>query len=44
MGVFVFEDSSVTMKAKVGVEILLNGNPVKEMEMIGDESKSYNFV
>jgi len=39
MGVFVFEDSSVTMKAKDGVEILLNGNPVKEMKMIGDESK-----
>ena len=39
MGVFVFEDSSVTMKANDGVEILLNGNPVKEMKMIGDESK-----
>lgn len=39
MGVFVFEDSSVIMKANDGVEILLNGNPVKEMKMIGDESK-----
>jgi len=39
MGVFLFEDSSVTMKANNGVDILLNGNPVKEMKMIGDESK-----
>lgn len=39
MGVFVFEDSSVTMKANDGVKILLNSNPVKEMIMIGDESK-----
>ena len=39
MGVFVFEDSSVIMKANDGVEILLKGNPVKEMKMIGDESK-----
>ena len=39
MGVFVFEDSSVTMKVNDGVEILLNGIPVKGMKMIGDESK-----
>jgi uncharacterized protein (DUF1684 family) len=39
MGVFAFQDSSVTMKVNDGVEILLNSNPVKEMKMIGDESK-----
>lgn len=39
IGVFIFEDSSVTMKVNDGVEVLLNGNPVKEMKMIGDESK-----
>jgi len=42
IGVFVFEDSSVTMKVNDGVEVLLNGNPVKEMKMIGDESKDMN--
>ncbi len=39
MGVFVFQDSTVTMKVKDGVDVLLNGKPVKEMVMIGDESK-----
>jgi uncharacterized protein len=39
MGVFIFEDSTVTMRVNDGVEILYNGNPVKEMKMIGDESK-----
>ncbi len=36
MGVFIFEDSTVTMKVNDGVKILYNGNPVKEMVMIGD--------
>ena len=40
MGVFVFEDSSVTMKVNDRVEILWNDTPVKEMKMIGDESKN----
>ena len=39
MGVFVFEDSTVTIKVNDGVEILHNRNPVKEMVMIGDGNK-----
>jgi len=39
MGVFIFEDSTVTMKVNDGVKILLNGEPVNEMKMIGDESE-----
>jgi len=39
MGVFIFEDSTVTMKVADGVEILLDGNAVKEVKMIGDESE-----
>ena len=39
MGVFIFEDSTVTMKVNEGVEVLLDGNPVKEMKMIGDGNK-----
>ena len=39
MGVIVFEDSSVTMKVNNGIKILWKDNPVKEMKMIGDESK-----
>lgn len=39
MGTFIFHDSTVTMKVNDGVEILLNGKPVKEMLMIGDTKK-----
>jgi len=39
MGVFIFQDSTVTMKVNDGVEVLFNGNPVKEMIMIGDDKK-----
>lgn len=39
MGVFIFHDSTVTMKVNEGVEVLFNGNPVKEMIMIGDGKK-----
>ncbi len=39
MGVFIFQDSTVTMKVNDGVEVLFNGNPVKEMVMIGDGNK-----
>lgn len=39
MGVFIFEDSTVRMKVNDGVEIVLDGNPVKEVKMIGDESE-----
>jgi len=40
MGVFIFEDSSVTMKVNDGVNVSLNGEPVNEIKMIGDESKN----
>jgi len=39
MGVFIFKDSTVTMKVNDGVEVLFNGKPVKEMVMIGDTKK-----
>jgi len=39
MGVFVFQDSTVTMEVNDGVDVLLNGRPVKEIVMIGDESR-----
>jgi hypothetical protein len=39
MGVFIFQDSTVTMKLNDGVEVLFGGNPVKEMVMIGDHKK-----
>jgi len=39
MGVFIFEDSTVTMRVNDGVDILYNGNPIKEMVMIGDGNK-----
>jgi len=39
MGVFIFQDSTVTMKVDDGVEVLFNGNPVKEIVMIGDTKK-----
>ena len=40
MGVFIFEDSTVTMKVNDGVEVLFNGEPVKEMVMIGDTEEN----
>lgn len=39
MGVFVFQDTSVTMKVKEGIEVFLDGKPVKEILMIGDHRK-----
>lgn len=39
MGVFIFKDSTVSMKVNNGVEVLFNGEPVKEMVMIGDHKK-----
>ncbi|MCU0414364.1 MAG: DUF1684 domain-containing protein [Ignavibacteriaceae bacterium] len=39
MGVFIFQDSTVTMRVNDGVEVLLDGKPVKEMVMIGDTKK-----
>lgn len=37
MGVFIFKDSTVIMKVNDGVEVLLNGKPVKEIKMIDDQ-------
>lgn len=37
MGVFIFKDSIVIMKVNDGVEVLLNGKPVKEIKMIDDQ-------
>ena len=39
MGVFIFHDSTVTMKVNDGVVVLFNDSPVKEMIMIGDTKK-----
>lgn len=39
MGVFIFQDSTVTMKVNDGVEVFFNGKPVKEMIMIGDDKE-----
>jgi len=39
MGVFIFQDSTVTMKVNDGVVVLFNDGPVKEMIMIGDTKK-----
>jgi len=39
MGVFIFQDSTVTMKVNDGVVVLFNDSPVKEMIMIGDTKK-----
>ena len=39
MGVFIFQDSTVTMKVNDGVEVLFDGKPVKEMIMIGDDKE-----
>jgi uncharacterized protein len=39
IGVFIFQDSTVTMRVNDGVEVLFNGNPIKEMMMIGDTKK-----
>lgn len=40
MGVFIFKDSIVTMKVNDGVEILLNGKPIKEIKMIDDQKQN----
>ena len=42
MGIFIFEDSTVTMIVYDGVEILLDEIPVKEVKMNGDESDDMN--
>ncbi len=37
MGHFLFEDSTVIIKVDDGIEVLLNGKPVKEIKMIDDQ-------
>jgi uncharacterized protein (DUF1684 family) len=39
IGVFILQDSIVTMKVNDGIEVLYKGNPVKEMVLVGDENK-----
>lgn len=39
IGWFLFSDTVVTFKVKDGVEVLHNGNPVKEIVLIGDHRK-----
>ncbi len=39
IGSFLFKDSVVTFKANDGVEVLLNGNPVKEIILVDDQKK-----
>lgn len=39
MGEFIFKDSVVKMKVYDGVDVLLNGKPVKEIVMIDDQKK-----
>ena len=44
IGTFLFKDSSVTFKAKVGVEVLHNGKPVKEIVLIDDQKKDITVL
>ncbi len=39
MGEFIFKDSTVIMKVYDGVQVLLDGKPVKEVIMIDDQKK-----
>lgn len=44
IGSFTFKDSVVTFKAKDGVDVLLNGRPVKEVRMIDDQKKDMTVL
>lgn len=44
IGSFKFKDSVVTFKTKDGVDVLLNGNPVKEIVMIDDQKKDMTVL
>jgi uncharacterized protein (DUF1684 family) len=44
IGSFIFEDSTVTFKAKDGVEVFHNGNPVKEIVLIDDQKKDITVL
>ena len=43
-GTFSFVDSTVTFKAKDDVEVLLNGNPIKEIKLIDDQKKDMTVL
>ena len=43
-GSFLFVDSSVTFKANESVEVLLNGNSVKEIKLIDDQKKDITVL
>ena len=44
IGTFIFKDSVVTFKAKDGVDVLLNGNLVKEIVMVDDQKKDITVL
>lgn len=44
IGAFLFKDSVVIFKAKDGVNVLLNGNPVQEVKMIDDQKKDMTVL
>ena len=44
IGTFIFKDTVVTFKAKEGVDVLLNGNSIKEIILIGDEKKDMTVL
>lgn len=44
IGSFFFVDSTVTFKAKDGVEVLQNGKPVKEIILIDDQKKNITVL
>lgn len=44
IGSFIFKDSIVTFKAKDGVDILHNGNTIKEIVMIDDQKKDMTVL
>ena len=44
IGSFFFVDSTVTFKAKEGVEVLYNGKPVKEIVLIDDQKKNITVL
>jgi hypothetical protein len=44
IGSFLFNDITVTFKVKDGVEVLLDGNPVKEIVLVDDQKKDMTVL
>lgn len=44
IGSFIFNDTTVTFKAKAGVEVLLDGKPVKEINLVDDQKKDMTVL